>query len=195
MIPDSREIGVYRPGARRIDRDQARLVQFALLEIREVEGAVADGGSTGAGAVLRLGQRESRAGKRVGRVQALVTEVAIEIAVQRVGAASRHHTDVSAERASELGLAAGGHHLELVHGVEAVEDAAESGGIVVGGQAVNDEAVREITLACYRDSLAGDRGGFGEELGAGGIGWRYARHEKCEIQEIAAVEREVADFR
>ena len=75
--------------------------------------------------------------------------------MQRVGAAPRHDVDVAAERAAELRLAAAGDDLELLDRVDAERDAAEPGGVVVGRQAVDDEAVREVALAGDREALAG----------------------------------------
>ena len=170
------------------------LIQLALLEVGEVESAVADDRAAEARAVLRLRQRQLGVGKRIGGVEALVAEVAVQVAMQRVGAALGDHVDVAAERAPELGLAARGDHLKFLHHVEAVEDAAQSGGIVVGGKAIHDEVVGEIALAADRDSLAGHGGGFGEELVAGGVGGRDAGNQQREIEEVAPVERQVGDL-
>src|SRR4051812_45139377 len=109
--------------------------------------------------------------------------------MEAVGAALRDHVDVAAERASELSLPARGDHLEFLHDFEAVEDSAEAGGIVVRGESVNDEAVGEIALAGYGNSLPWHRRGFGEELVAGGVGGRDAGDEQREVEEVASVER------
>ena len=148
-------------------------------------------GTTEAGAVLRLRHGELALRERVAGVETLVAEVAVEVAVQRVGAALGDHVDVAAERAAELGLAAGGDDLKFADDVETVEDAAEAGGVVVGGEAVDDEAVGEVALAADGDALAGDGGGFGEELIAGGVGGRDAGDEEREVEEVAAEQGEV----
>ena len=67
---------------------------------------------------------------------------------------------------------------------------AQSGRIVVGGKAVDDEAVGEIALAADRNALPGHGGGLGEKLVARGVGGRDAGHQQREIQEVAAVERQ-----
>ena len=109
-------------------------------------------------------------------------------------AAAGDHVDVAAEGAAELGLSAGGDDLELADDVEAVEGAGESGGVVVGGEAVDDEGVGEVALAADGDALAGDGGGFGEELGAGGVGGRDSGDEEGEVEEVAAEQGEVLDL-
>ena len=62
----------------RRDRDQSALVEQPLLEIGEVEGAVLDDRTAEARAVLRLRQRQFRVGKRIGGIEPLVAEVAVE---------------------------------------------------------------------------------------------------------------------
>ena len=85
----------------------------------------------------------------------IVAEVAVEIAARVVRAALRDDVEVAAERASELRLSARRHDLELVHRVDAVGNPAQRRRIVVGGQAVDDEVVREVALAAHRQRHAG----------------------------------------
>ena len=70
-----------------------------------------DDGSAEARAVERLRNRQGELRERVGRVESLVFEVEIEIAVEGVGSASADHVDVSSERTSELCLSAGSDYL------------------------------------------------------------------------------------
>ena len=114
--------------------------------------------------------------------------------MRRVGAALRHHVDVAAEGASQFGLAAGRDHLELVHRVHAVGNAAQTCGIVICRQPVHDEAIGEIALAADGQTGPGDRRRLGKQLRAGDIGRRDAGHEQREIQEVASVHRQVLHF-
>ena len=136
------------------DRDEPGLIELALLEVGEVERPVAHDRAAEAGAVLLSGSSAASCPESgFARVEAIVAEVAVEVAVQRVGAALGDDVDVAAERAAELGLPARRHHLELLDRVDAVRDAAQPGGVVVGRQAVDDEVVREIALAADRERL------------------------------------------
>src|SRR5579871_223267 len=56
---------------------EAGLVQFPLLEVREVKGAVVNDRAAEAHSVLRLGDGESNLGQGVGGIEALVLKVAI----------------------------------------------------------------------------------------------------------------------
>lgn len=105
----------------RRDGHQAGLVQLPLLEIGEVKGSVGDDRSREAGAVLRLRHGQDAVGQRVRGVEAAVAEIAVEIAVKSIRAALGYDIDVATQRASELGLASGGDHLELIDDTETVE--------------------------------------------------------------------------
>ena len=82
-----------------------------------------------------------------------------------------------------------------MHSVEPVENAAQAGRVVVGGQAIDDEAVGKIALAGDRNSLPGDRGSLGERLIARGVRGRDSRNQQRQVQEIPAVERQTANLR
>ena len=69
---------------------------------------------------------------------------------------------VAAECAAKFGLTAGGDDLELADDVHAEDVSGYAGGVVVGGEAVDDEAVREVALAVDGVALANDRGCFGK---------------------------------
>ena len=157
------------------DRRQAGLIEQALLGVGEVERAVPRDRPAEAAAELLLRHRQRRARERVRRVEGVVAEEAVGRAAQLVGAAARDHVDVAAERAAEFGLAARRHDLELLHRVDAVGHAAQPRGVVVGRQAVDDEAVREIALAADRQADAGHGRGLGEELRAVDVRRRHAR--------------------
>ncbi len=86
--------------------------------------------------------------------------------MQRVRAALRHDIDIAAQRTAELRLAAARHDLKLLNGIDTKSDAAESSGIVVGRDPVDDETVGEVALARNRDPLSRDCGRFSEELRA-----------------------------
>jgi hypothetical protein len=114
--------------------------------------------------------------------------------VHAIGAALGDDVDVAAECTSELGLPSGRDDLELFHRVHAVRDAAQPRRIVVGGQAVDDEAVGEVALAADREARAGHRRCLREELRRVDVGRRHARHEEGEIQKVPPVHRHVLDF-
>ena len=153
VIADRRQPGVDDVDVVRRDRDQAGLIEPALLDVREVERPVADDGPPRLPPYCfwLIGSLVPDSALR--RVEAVVAEVAVEVAVQRVRAALGHDVDVAAERAAELGLPARGDHLKLLDGVDAVGNAAQPRRIVVGRQAVDDEVVREVALAADRDAL------------------------------------------
>ena len=58
------------------------LVQLALLEVGEDRRCGRERRAAEAGAVLRLGQRQLGVRERIGRVEPLVAEEAVEVAVQ-----------------------------------------------------------------------------------------------------------------
>src|SRR5947209_11782988 len=127
-------------------------------------------------------------GKRVRGIEPLVAKVGIDIPVYRVRAALGHHVDIAAKSAPELSLASRSHHLELIHHVEAVEDAAQPRSIVVRRKAVHDEVVRKIPLATDRNALAWNRRRLGKELVARSVGRRDAWNEQRQVEEIASVQ-------
>jgi hypothetical protein len=128
-------------------RDKARLIEPLLFDVAEIKRAVAHQRPTHAAAILLLVHRQPGARQRVRRVEALVTEVAVAVAVGLVRPALGHDVDVSAKGPTQLGLPARCDDLKLIDRIDAVGDAAQPGGIVVGGQSVDDEAVGEIALA------------------------------------------------
>ena len=64
-----------------------------------------------------------------------------------VGAALENHVDRTAQGTAELRLTTRSDDLKFTHDIEPVEDAAEPCGVVVGGQAIDDEAIGKISLA------------------------------------------------
>ena len=86
--------GVNCRHIRRRDGGKAGLVQIPHFEVREVECPVFDHRPAEAGAELRLGQGKRLVQKSIGGVEPLVPNVAIEIAVQRVGAALGDHVHI-----------------------------------------------------------------------------------------------------
>ena len=136
--------------------DEPGLVQPALLDVREVERPVAHDGPPRLAPYCFwfIGSCRARAA-RSRALKPIVAEVAVEVAVQRVGAALGHDVDVAAERAAEFRLPARGHHLELIDGVHAVRNAAQPRRIVVGRQAVDDEVVRKVALAATESLTPG----------------------------------------
>ena len=115
-------------------------------------------------------------------VEVVVANEVVHRAVQGVGAALRDDVDVAAEGATEFGLAAGCDHLKLLDRVDAVRNSAESRRIVVGGETVDDEVVRQVALTGDRDALARHRGRFGKQLRAPDVGRRHSRNEQREIR-------------
>ena len=69
------------------DGGQARLIQFALLEVGEVKGAVVNDRTAEACAVLRLRERQGDLRQRISRIETLVLEIEVDVAMQVVGAA------------------------------------------------------------------------------------------------------------
>ena len=111
--------------------------------------------------------------------------------MQRVGPAARDHVDVATERTAEFRVSAGGDHLELLHHVESIKDAAQAGGIIIGRQTIDDEVVGEVALAAHRDPLPRHGRRFRKQLVAGGVGGRHAGHQQRQVEEVAAVQRQV----
>ena len=79
--------------------------------------------------------------ERIRRVEAIVAEVTVHVSACVVCAAFRDDVDVPAQRASELGLSAGCHHLKLVHRIDAVGNPAEAGRIIIRREPIDDEVV------------------------------------------------------
>src|SRR6185369_8437537 len=96
-VLDGQQLRIDRSHIRGRNGDEAGLVQLPLLKVREIESAVADDRAAETRSVLRLRQWERGIRKRVIGVEALVAEITIEVAMQRVGAAFRNHVDVSAQ--------------------------------------------------------------------------------------------------
>ena len=67
---------------------QARLIQFALLEVCEVKGAVVNDRTAEACAVLRLRDRQGDLRQRISRIETLVLEIEVDVAMQVVGCRS-----------------------------------------------------------------------------------------------------------
>jgi hypothetical protein len=88
------------------DRGQSGLIQAALLDVREVEGAIACDRTAQAGPVLLLVHRQLCPRERVGPVERIVAEEAVRRASHRIRPALGDHTDISAERAAEFRLPA-----------------------------------------------------------------------------------------
>ena len=126
---------------------------------------------------MGLVQRENGVGQSVGGIEAAVAEVAVQSAVELVRPAPGDYVDITAHSAAELGLASRSDHLDLLDYVEAIEDPAEAGGVVIGGEAVDDETVGEVALAADGKALSGNSRGFGEQLVARGVDPDFAfRH-------------------
>src|SRR5215475_10972654 len=73
------------------NRHQAGLIQAALFEIGEVEAPVTHQRSSQTGAILRLSQWQLGMGERIGRIEALITKVAVYIAMHGIRAALGDH--------------------------------------------------------------------------------------------------------
>jgi hypothetical protein len=112
--------------------------------------------------------------------------------VHQVRAALRHHVDISAQCAAELGLRSGCDDLKLLDRLHAVGNAAQRRRIVVGGQSVDDEVVGQIALACDRQADAWNGGRFREELCARNVRGRRSGHEQRELEKVSSVERQAS---
>src|SRR5207249_4103507 len=107
---------------------EAALLGVAVLDVRvlgEVERTVVSEWSAETGAILRLGGGKLAVGKRIGGVETLIAHVTIQVGMQRIRTALDDHVDVTAQGASQLGVASRGDDLKLLHYVEAVEYSAE----------------------------------------------------------------------
>ena len=188
------QAGVDRRHAGVGDRREPGLRQVALLDVGEEEGTVAHDRSPDAQSVLVLAHGQRAAEEGIGGVEGVVAEELVRAPVEHVGPAAGDDVDVAAEGAAQLGLPARGHHLELVHRFHGQGDAAQARGVVVRGDAVDDEAVGEVALAGHGEALSRNGRGLGEELGARGVGRRHAGHEEREVQEVAAVHGQADHF-
>ena len=131
-IARRREPRVDRRNILRKDCDQAGLIEKPLLEVREVERPVAQNRAAETSAVLLLVHRKLVPGQGVSRIEVVVTDEVVDRAVPGVGSTLRDDIDVPTQRATELRLASGRHHLELFHRVHAVRNSTEPGRIVIG---------------------------------------------------------------
>src|SRR5215216_5467482 len=104
------------------------------------------------------------------RVESLVAEEPVEAAAPVVRAGLCDDVDDAARSAAELGDAAGSHHLKLADYVLTVVGARQVGGIVVRREAVNDEAVIQVTLPGDGEPLSGHGGRFRKALVAARVG-------------------------
>src|SRR5262249_19006431 len=144
--------------------------QFAALEVREVKCAILLDRSAQSRPVLHLSRRQLCIRQRISRVPALVAHKTIQVAVNGISATPRDHVDVPAQRTPELRLSSGSDDLEFIHHIQTVEDASQTGGVIVSRQPVYQKTVREVTLARYRDALPRHCRRFGEKLVAGSVG-------------------------
>src|SRR4029450_4899596 len=103
-------------------------------------------------------------------VERIVAKKSVHSAAQGVGAAPCDDIDIAAECPTQLRLTAAGDDLKLLYGIDAKGDPAEPGRIVVGGHAVDDEAVGEVALTRDRQPLPWDRRGFCKQLRAVRVG-------------------------
>src|SRR5205814_421067 len=116
--------------------------------------------------VLVLTHGKLLPGERVRRIEPRVAHVLVHVTTYEVRTALGDNVDVAAERASELRLAARRHHLKLIDGIDAIRNPAQRRGIVIGGEAIDDEVVREVALAAHRHPDADDGRGFRKKLRA-----------------------------
>src|SRR5262249_7271414 len=97
LIADRRKPGVNGGDTLRCDRDQAGLIQDALLDVPEVESPIADDRSPKSCAELPLRNGQLSLGDRIPRIQPLIPEVAVKISVNRVGTALRNDIHVATQ--------------------------------------------------------------------------------------------------
>src|SRR6185312_4454200 len=114
--------------------------------------------------------------------------------MQVVSPALGYHVDVSTQSTSKLSLSAGSHYLKFLNHVQRVKSEHQTGGIVICGQSVRNEAVGEVSLTSNGNALSWDCRGFSKKLSAGSIGGRNAGNQKSEIEETPAIERQSAYF-
>ena len=95
--------------------------------------------------------------------------------MQSIAAALGDDIHIPAERAAQFRLAARGHDLKLIDHVQTDERPGHSRRIVIRADAINNEAVRKISLAPDRNSLTRHRRGFREKLVGRRVGRRNAR--------------------
>ncbi len=145
-----------------IDRDEPGLIEDPALHVAEVERPVAPQRSADARAELLLIHRQHLMDQGIRGVHDVVSKVAVTVAVQFVRAAARDDAEVAAERASELGLAARCHDLELIDGIHTVRHPAQPRRVVVRREAIDDEVVRHVALAADGQPLSRDGRRFRE---------------------------------
>src|SRR5207249_5266230 len=121
--------------------------------------------------------------ERVRGIQALIPEVSVHISMKRIRTTFGDHIHETAKRAAEFRLSARSDNLEHTHDIVSIENSAEPGSIVVGGETIDHEVVREVALAIHRKSLPRYRRSFGEELVARGVCRRDSRNQQGNIQE------------
>ena len=139
----------------RCNRRQSALVKIAPLEVREIERAVMNQRPADAGAILRLSQRKLLPRKLVRGVEALVPKEAEEIAVNLLPPLRvTTFTNPPSARPSSS-LCSRSDHLDFLHGVQPEIDAAKTSCVVVCGQPVDNEVVRQIALASKGDPCPG----------------------------------------
>ena len=186
--------GQRLPDRARRDVARARLhhrVLVAVLGRREPPGLAAhDRAAERRGVLLAVeGRRLARAAVEGGRqaLQRVVAQEDGERAAERVGAAARHHVDRGGRRAALLGRVAVRRHLELLHRVLRQVGERTAHHVVVVVLSVD----RDVAAA---PRLAGRRDRHHVRLGRVEVRRRrVARQQERELQEVAAVQREVLD--
>ena len=176
------------------DRDDGRVVQARLLEVREEEGAVARERPAEGSPVLRLRERVFGRRERVARVEPLAAQEPVDPPAIVVRPRAGDDVDDPARRAPELRDAARGDDLELADDLLAVEGAGEVGRVVVRREAVHDEAVVDEALPRDGESGAGDGRGLGKALVGDGVRARHARRERGEVEVVAPIQRQTVDL-
>ena len=144
---------------------------------------------------LHLRQRVASLRERIARVEPLVAQVPVGTPAPRVRPRLRDDVHGAGGGAAELGGAAGGDDLELVHDLLAEVRPGQRRRIVIRRQAVDEKRVVEVSLSRHRDAGSGNGGRLGKAVRVAGDGPRHAGSQQCEVEIIAAVQREAVHLR
>ena len=97
--------------------------------------------------VLRLCQRVFRDGKRIARIQPLITQETVEPLAPFVGAGLRRNVDNAAGSAPIFGNAARSDDLKFADDFLRIKRAGQSCCVIIGGQTVHDKTVVDVALS------------------------------------------------
>ena len=170
------------------NRERVRVRDAQPLGRREEKQPVGQYGTRQRGAVLELLVRRLRPGQGVGRGQALVAVEEESGAGEGIRPRARRDVDDAARRAAKLGRVGRSDHLVLEHGLLRDRRPEGADGRVVVVEAVELHVVQPRVLPVDRDPRGGRGAGLRPAVE------RDTRSRQGEVEEVSAVDREVADL-